>query len=79
MTFVEEGSPNPEPFLPKGLVDHITTIYLPQHDKRTVSRIYRNTGRLIRGKLPLDDRFTQRQSMRRVALATEGPNAMKWR
>jgi glycosyltransferase involved in cell wall biosynthesis len=73
VTFVEEGSPNPEPFLPKGLVDHITTIYLPFHDKRTVSRIYRNTGRLIRGKLPLDDRFTERQSLRRVALATEGP------
>lgn len=72
LTFVEEGSPNPEPFLPKGLVDNITTIYLPCHNKRTVSRIYRNTGRLIRGKLPLDDRFTERQSLRRVALATEG-------
>jgi glycosyltransferase involved in cell wall biosynthesis len=72
VTYVEEGLPNPEPFLPKGLVDHITTIYLPWHDQRTVSRIYRNTGRLIRGKLPLDDRFTQRESLRRVALAIEG-------
>lgn len=72
LTFVEEGSPNPEPFLPKGLVDNITTIYLPSHNKTTVSRIYRNTGRLIRGKLPLDDRFTERQSLRRVALATDG-------
>lgn len=72
LTFVEEDSANPEPFLPKGLVDHITTIYLPQHDKRTVSRIYRNTGRLIRGKLPLDDRFSERQSLRRVELATRG-------
>ncbi len=72
LTYVEEGSPNPEPFLPKGLVDHITTIYLPHHDKGTVSRIYRNTGRLVRGKLPLDDRFTQRQSLHRVELATEG-------
>jgi glycosyltransferase involved in cell wall biosynthesis len=72
LTFVEDGSPNPEPFLPKGLVDHITTIYLPQHDKRTVSRIYRNTGRLIRGKLPLDDRFSESQSLKRVELATRG-------
>ena len=72
LTFVEEGSPNPEPFLPKGLVDNITTIYLPCHNKRTVSRIYRNTGRLIRGRLPLDDRFTEKQSLQRVALATEG-------
>jgi glycosyltransferase involved in cell wall biosynthesis len=72
LTYVEEGSPNPEPFLPKGLVDHITTIYLPSHDKGTVSRIYRNTGRLIRGKLPLDDRFTQPESVHRVALATVG-------
>jgi glycosyltransferase involved in cell wall biosynthesis len=72
LTFAEEHSPNPEPFLPKGLVDHITTIYLPYHDKRAVSRIYRNTGRLIRGRLPLDDRFSERQSWRRIALATEG-------
>jgi len=72
LTFVEEGSPNPEPFLPKGLVDNITTIYLPCHNRRTVSRIYRNTGRLIRGRLPLDDRFTERHSLRRVDLATEG-------
>jgi glycosyltransferase involved in cell wall biosynthesis len=72
LTFVEEGLPNPEPFLPKGLVDNITTIYLPWHNKRTVSRLYRNTGRLIRGKLPLDDRFSEGQSLRRVALATEG-------
>jgi hypothetical protein len=72
LTFVEDGSPNPEPFLPKGLVDHITTIYLPQHDKGTVSRIYRNTGRLIRGKLLLDDRFSESQSLKRVELATRG-------
>jgi glycosyltransferase involved in cell wall biosynthesis len=72
LTFVEDGSPNPEPFLPKGLVDNITTIYLPRHNKRTASRIYRNAGRLIRGRLPLDDRFTERQSLRRVQLATDG-------
>lgn len=72
LTFVEEGAPNPEPFLPKGLVDHITTIYLPCHDKRTASRIYRNTGRLIRGELPLADRFGEGQSLRRVELATQG-------
>ena len=52
LTYVEEGSPNPEPFLPKGLVDHITTIYLPHHDKTAVSRIYRNTSRWLRGALP---------------------------
>jgi glycosyltransferase involved in cell wall biosynthesis len=72
LTFVEDGSPNPEPFLPKGLVDNITTIYLPRHNKRTVSRIYRNTRRLIGGRLPLDDRFTERHSLRRVQLATDG-------
>lgn len=70
ITFAEEESPNPEPDLPKGLVDHITTIYLPAHDKRTVSRIYRNTGRLIRGELPLTDRFSEAESLRRVDLAT---------
>ena len=72
LTFAEEDGPNPEPFLPKGLVEHITTIYLPYHEKGAVSRIYRNTGRLIRGKLPLDDRFSERESWRRIALATEG-------
>ena len=48
----------------------MSCIYLPHHDKRPASRLYRNTGRLIRGELPLTDRFGQAQSLQQVALAT---------
>jgi glycosyltransferase involved in cell wall biosynthesis len=71
MTFWEQDSPNPETYLPKDLVERITSIHLPSHNKRTVARIYRNTGRLIRGQLPLTARFTDESSLRRVALATQ--------
>jgi len=70
ITFADEQAPNPEPYLPKGLVDRITCIHLPHHGKGPASRFYRNTGRLIRGELPLTDRFGQAQSLQRVALAT---------
>ena len=70
ITFADEQAPNPEPYLPKGLVDRMSCIYLPHHDKRPASRLYRNTGRLIRGELPLTDRFGQAQSLQQVALAT---------
>jgi glycosyltransferase involved in cell wall biosynthesis len=69
ITFIDEHSPNPEPELPRGLVDSITSIHLPHHDRSAFSRAYRNTGRLLRGQLPLTDRFCQEQSQRRVELA----------
>ena len=72
ITFLDEFSPNPEPELPRGVVDCITSIRLPHHDKSTFSRAYRNTGRLLRGQLPLSDRFCQEQSLRRVDLAVSG-------
>ena len=72
ITFADEEAPNPEPYLPKGLVDHLSCIHLPHHGKGPVSRIYRNTGRLIRGELPLTDRFGRTESLERVELATRG-------
>lgn len=72
VTFAEDGSPNPECDLPRGLVDRITTVYLPFHRRDPVSRIYRNTGRVLRGRLPLMDRFGRRESLERVRLATQG-------
>ncbi len=71
ITFLEEGTPNPEPYLPKGLVQRITSICLPCHDKGPLSRIYRNTGRAIRGELPLTARFQEAKSRQRVALAIQ--------
>lgn len=70
ITFADEQAPNPEPYLPKGLVDRVSCIHLPHHDKGPASRLYRNTSRLIRGELPLTDRFGQAESLQRVALAT---------
>lgn len=72
ITFIDEYSPNPEPELPRGLVDCITSIHLPHHDKRPLSRACRNTGRVLRGQLPLTDRFGQEPSRRRVELAIAG-------
>ena len=72
ITFAEEGSANPECDLPRGLIDRITTVYLPFHRRDAVSRIYRNTGRVLRGRLPLMDRFGRRESLERVRLATQG-------
>ena len=69
VTFAEEGSPNPEPFLPRGLVERITTIYLPYHARDPFSRIRRNTRRLLQGQLPLMDRFSHETSLERVALS----------
>ena len=71
ITFADGQAPNPEPDLPRGLVDRFSCIDLPHHHKGPASRLYRNTGRLIRGELPLTDRFGQAQSLQRVALATE--------
>jgi glycosyltransferase involved in cell wall biosynthesis len=71
ITFTDGKVPNPEPDLPKGLADRFSCIELPRHGKGPASRFYRNTGRLIRGELPLTDRFGQAQSLQRVALATQ--------
>ncbi len=70
ITFAEDGSANPECALPKGLVDQITTVRLPYHRRDPVTRLARNAGRLLQGRLPLMDRFTQQQSVRRVDQAS---------
>ena len=70
ITFRDRDSSDPTPFLNPGLAETVTCVSLPHHDKKTLSRIYRNTGRLLRGQLPLTDRFGQAQALRRVETAT---------
>lgn len=71
VTFVPEDQPSPEPDLPPGLVDHFTCVYLPVHSRGRAARIYRNTGRVLRGQLPLTDRFCGAESLARVAAAID--------
>ena len=70
ITFRDGDSSDPTPFLNPGLAETVTCVSLPHHDKKTLARIYRNTGRLLRGQLPLTDRFGQAQALRRVETAT---------
>ena len=70
ITFRDGDSSDPTPSLNPGLAETVTCVSLPHHDKKTLSRIYRNTGRLLRGQLPLTDRFGQAQALRRVETAT---------
>jgi glycosyltransferase involved in cell wall biosynthesis len=72
VVFAEEGTPDPQLFLPPGLVRKVDTIRLPYHRRGGVTRVCRNTSRLLRGRLPLMDRFTQRDSLLRVEAATRG-------
>ena len=70
ITFRDGDSSDPTPFLNSGLAETVTCVPLPHHDKKTLSRIYRNTGRLLRGQLPLTDRFGEAQALRHVETAT---------
>ncbi len=66
VVFAQDGAPDPAEALPPGLVREAKTIRLPFHRRSGLARIYRNTSRLLRGRLPLMDRFTEAHSFGRV-------------
>jgi glycosyltransferase involved in cell wall biosynthesis len=70
ITFRDGDSSDPTPFLNPGLAETVTCVSLPHQDKKAFSRMYRNTARLLRGQLPLTDRFGQAQALGRVEAAT---------
>lgn len=71
VTFSHPGSPAPDAELPEGLCNRVSTIPLPTHSRGAAAKIWRNGIRLLRGRLPLMDRFAQTASLERVQLETE--------
>ena len=72
IVFAQDGVADPEAALPRGLVRRSTVIPLPLHRRDGAARIYRNVSRLVRGRLPLMDRFTEPNSIQSVAEAVRG-------
>ena len=72
VTFRQPGDPAPAACLPPGLADPLTVIDLPYHRRGVAARVRRNAGRLLRGVLPLTDRFGQAPVRREVLRAIEG-------
>ena len=70
ITFRNGASSDPTRFLNPGLAETVTCVSLPHQDKKAFSRMYRNTARLLRGQLPLTDRFGQAEALRQVEAAT---------
>ena len=72
LTFRQPGSPEPAQSLPAGLADTLTVIDLPYHRKGVSARLHRNAVRLLRGVLPLTDRFGHEFIRQQVRRAVEG-------
>ncbi len=72
VTFRQPGSPDPSSSLPPGLVNSLTVIDLPYHKKGASARVRRNARRLLRGVLPLTDRFAQAPIRNEVFRSIQG-------
>ncbi len=72
VTFQQPGSPDPSSSLPSGLVNSLKVIDLPYHKKGASARVRRNARRLLRGVLPLTDRFAQTPIRNEVFRAIQG-------
>jgi glycosyltransferase involved in cell wall biosynthesis len=57
IVFREPGAPDPQPLFPLGIARQIHVIALPPHGQDVLSKVARNTGRLLRRVPPLNDRF----------------------
>lgn len=60
--FAVEGASDPAGFLPPGLVREYVRLPLPAHSRAAAARVWRNGWRLLRGRPPLLDRFSGRES-----------------
>jgi glycosyltransferase involved in cell wall biosynthesis len=72
ITFREDGAPDPAQQLPQGLAERVVCVALTRHARHGVSRLFRNAVRMLRGTLPLSDRFCGSGSLRQVDEATRG-------
>ena len=66
IVFAPEGAGDPVAALPPGLIEQADAVPLPYHRRAGLVRVYRNASRLIRGRLPLMDRFCEPASLARV-------------
>ncbi len=57
IVFREEGSPDPAPAFPSGLVRSAQTLTLPYHSRSPMARAARNASRFLRATPPLVDRY----------------------
>ncbi len=58
IVFREPGVPDPAAAFPAGLARESLRINLPCHSKRPAARAARNLGRYLKGRPPLNDRFS---------------------
>jgi len=58
IVFCEPGRPDPASAFPPGLARRAGVIELPYHSKRWPARVARNLIRFLRGRPPLNDRFS---------------------
>ena len=72
LAFAVDGMPDPREALPAGLVERADTVRLPYHRRDGVARVYRNTSRVLRGRLPLMDRFSAPETVAAVRAALGG-------
>lgn len=70
ITFAQPGGVDPAQALPPGACDQLTTIPLPPHRNDRLAKSIRNGSRLLRGRLPLSDRFCRPESLARVEAET---------
>jgi glycosyltransferase involved in cell wall biosynthesis len=66
IVFAHDAAPDPVSSLPPGLVQRTDVIELPYHRRDPLARVYRNSSRLLRRRLPLMDRFSEPDSMRKA-------------
>ena len=67
VTFQESRKDRHDLALPDHLADRTTVVPLPVHSRGKAARIVRNASRLLRGALPLTDRFCGRGSLDHVS------------
>lgn len=72
VTFAVGADRDPAVDLPDGLVDSAHTVRLPVHPNSLLAKVRRNSVRLLRGRLPLADRFGEPESLRAVEQAVAG-------
>ena len=86
VTFQEAGQSGHQFAQPDGVAERTTVVSLPRHSRGRAARIGRNVSRLLRGALPLTDRFCGRDSLDQVSrvVATDlgaqylGKAATRW-
>ena len=72
ITFREPEAPHPRESLPKGLVKDLSVVNLSHHSRGFWMRSWRNAIRLLRGVLPLTDRFGNKSIRNKVLNELQG-------